>query len=212
MRSGKLPQPSHEREGLEQNGFTLIEMMVALLIFAMIAAAGVSLLSFGVRAQEAATMRLDDVAGVRRLSVLLSNDLAQTVPRVARGSDGAVLRAFTGNDGRSDPLVMGYVRGGWTNPDAKARPGIQRVDVTLKEGRLERRAYTAPDGDSQATVILLAEKVTALSMRYRDKRGDWRERWDNSEITSLPAAVEMTVTRGKEPPLTLAFVGGPTYP
>ncbi len=195
-----------------QHGFTLIEMMVALLIFAMIAAAGVALLSFGVRAQAAATTRLDDVADVRRMSVLLANDLAQSVPRVARGADGNVLRAFTGNDGRSDPLVMGYVRGGWTNPDGKARPGIQRVDVTLNQGRLERRAYAAPDGDSLATTILLADKVTALTMRYRDKRGDWRERWDNGEIATLPAAVEMTVTRAKDPPLTLAFMAGPAYP
>lgn len=195
-----------------ENGFTLVEMMVALFIFAMIAAAGVALLSFGVRAQAAATTRLDEVADVRRLSVLLANDLAQSVPRVARGADGTVLRAFTGNDGRSDPLVMGYVRGGSTNPDAKARPGIQRVDVMLDQGRLERRAYAAPDGDSPATTILLADKVTALTMRYRDKRGDWRERWDNGEIASLPAAVEMTVTRAKGPPLTLAFMAGPAYP
>jgi general secretion pathway protein J len=195
-----------------ENGFTLIEMMVALLIFAMIAAAGVALLSFGIRAQAAATTRLDDVADVRRMSVLLANDLAQSVPRVARGADGAVLRAFSGNDGRSDPLVMGYVRGGWTNPDGKARPGIQRVDITLNQGRLERHAYAAPDGDSLVTTILLADKVTALTMRYRDKRGDWRERWDNGEIGTLPVAVEMTVTRANDPPLTLAFVAGPVYP
>jgi general secretion pathway protein J len=195
-----------------EHGFTLIEMMVALFIFAMIAAAGVSLLSFGVRAQTAATTRLDDVAGVRRMSVLLANDLAQSVPRVARGSDGSLLRAFTGNDGRSDPLVMGYVRGGWTNPDGKARPGIQRVDVTLDKGRLERRAYAAPDGDSVATAILLADNVTTVAMRYRDKRGEWRDRWDSSDIALLPAAVEMTVTRANDPPLTLAFMAGPAYP
>ena len=91
-----------------ESGFTLIEMMVALVIFAMIAAAGVALLSFSIRAQASTAAQLDEVAGLRRSSVLLANDLAQSLPRVARGGDGAVLRAFTGNDGHSDPLVLGY--------------------------------------------------------------------------------------------------------
>ncbi len=195
-----------------ETGFTLIEMMVALVIFAMIAAAGVALLSFGVRAQGSAAARLDDVAGLRRMSVLLANDLAQSVPRVARSGDGAILRAFTGNDGRSDPLVMGYVRSGWTNPDNLPRPAIQRVDITLNNGRLERRAYAAPDGSSASTTILLADKVSSVSMRYRDKHGDWRARWDNGDIASSPAAVEMTIMRANDPSLTLAFLAGPQYP
>jgi general secretion pathway protein J len=36
------------------NGFTLVELLVALTIFAMLAAAGVGLLSFSVQAQEVA--------------------------------------------------------------------------------------------------------------------------------------------------------------
>lgn len=195
-----------------ESGFTLIEMMVALIIFAMIAAAGVALLSFSIRAQASTAAQLDEVAGLRRSSVLLANDLAQSLPRVARGGDGAVLRAFTGNDGHSDPLVLGYVRGGRTNPDNQPHSAIQRVDVTLNKGRLERRAYAAPDGDSASTTIILADNVASVSMRYRDKRGDWRGRWDNSDIASLPAAVEMTIMRARNRSLTLAFVGGPQYP
>ena len=42
-----------------RNGFTLVEMLVSLLIFAMLAAAGVTLLSFSVRAQDVAETRLD---------------------------------------------------------------------------------------------------------------------------------------------------------
>lgn len=195
-----------------ENGFTLIELMVALFIFAMLAAAGVALLSFGVRAQAAATQRLEDTADLRRFSTLMANDLAQALPRIARAPDGQPLRAFTGNDGRSDPLVLGYVRGGWTNPDGAPRAGIQRVDVTLSEGRLTRTAYPMIDGSAAPAGIVLADKVQALAMRYRDRRGEWRTRWDDALLDSLPAAVEMTVTRTGDPPLVLAFVAGPTYP
>ena len=195
-----------------RNGFTLIELMVALLIFAMIAAAGVSLLSFGVRAQAAATQRLEDTADLRRFSTLMASDLAQAMPRVARGPDGQPIRAFTGNDGRSNPLVLGYVRGGWTNPDNAARAGIQRVDVTLVDGRLTRTAYPMVDGSVAPAGIVLADRVEQLTMRYRDRRGEWRPRWDDALLNTLPAAVEMTVKRKGEAPLVLAFVTGPAYP
>ncbi len=206
------PNPSPKGEGLSSNGFTLVELMVALFIFALLAAAGVALLSFGVRAQAAATQRLEDTADLRRFSTLLAGDIAQTLPRVARAPDGQPLRAFTGNDGQSNPLVLGYVRGGWTNPDGLARAGIQRIDVTLAEGRLTRTAYPMVDGSAAPAGIVLADRVETLTMRYRDRKGEWRPRWDNALLDSLPAAVEMTVKRTGEPPLVLAFVAGPAYP
>jgi general secretion pathway protein J len=196
----------------KQSGFTLIELMVALFIFGLLAAAGVSLLSFGVRAQAAATQRLEDIADLRRFSTLLASDLAQALPRISRAPDGQPLRAFTGNDGRSDPLVMGYVRGGWTNPEGVSRAGIQRVDVTFAEGRLMRTAYPMVDGSAAPAGIVLADKIEQLTMRYRDRKGEWRPRWDNALLDTTPAAVEMTVKRKGEAPLVLAFVTGPAYP
>jgi len=196
----------------KDSGFTLIELMVALFIFGMLAAAGVSLLSFGVRAQAAATQRLEDIADLRRFSTLLASDLAQALPRIARGPDGQPVRAFTGNDGRSDRLVMGYVRSGWTNPEGVPRAGIQRVDVTLAEGRLTRTAYPMVDGSVAPAGVVLADRVEQLTMRYRDRKGEWRPRWENALLDTTPAAVEMTVQRKGEPPLVLAFVTGPTYP
>jgi general secretion pathway protein J len=196
----------------QQNGFTLVEMMVALFIFAMLAAAGVALLAFGVRAQAAATARLDDIGDTRRMSVLLASDLAQIRPRTARSITGETIRAFTGNDGTSDPLVLGYVRAGLTNPDGMPRPAIQRVDIVLSEGRLSRQTYPLVDGTATDRTTVLADGVVALTMRYRDRTGEWRSRWDNAALTSLPAAVEMTVAQTGRPPLTFAWLTGPAYP
>jgi general secretion pathway protein J len=122
------------------------------------------------------------------------------------------VRAFTGNDGRSDPLLMGYVRSGWTNPDGAPRAGIQRVDVTFVDGRLTRTAYPMVDGSVAPAGVVLADRVEQLPMRYRDRKGEWRPRWDNALLDMTPAAVEMTVKRKGEPPLVLAFVTGPAYP
>lgn len=197
---------------MKERGFTLVEMMVALFIFGLLAAAGVALLSVGVRAQAAASRELEATGNLRRMSVLMANDMAQIVHRTARGGDGAVLRAFTGNDGAGNPLVMGYVRAGWSNPDGTMRAGIQRVDIVLNAARLERRGYRAVDGTSPAAVIVLADNVSALSVRYRDDKGEYRPRWDNALLDSIPAAVELTMTRARQQPVTMAFVAGPSYP
>ena len=61
------------------NGFTLVEVMVALMIFGMIAAAGVAILSFSVRAQATSAARLDDTAALHRTVAALSADLAQAL-------------------------------------------------------------------------------------------------------------------------------------
>lgn len=195
-----------------EDGFTLVELMVALFIFALLAAAGVGLLSFGVRAQAQGTARLDEIATVRRMSMLMASDLAQAVPRVARGADGGSIRAFTGNDGTSDPLVLGYVRNGRSNFAGAPRASVQRVDVRLIDGQLIRQGLGTIDGVTTHSDAVLADQVTTLAMRYRDRLGEWHPRWDNVALDSLPAAVEMTVTRAHGPSLTFDWACGTPYP
>ncbi len=190
-----------------EHGFTLIEMMVALVIFAMLAAAGVSLLTFSVRAQAAATQRLDAVADDRRMASLLASDLAQALPRVTRDVIGATQRAFSGTNGIGAAPLLRYVRGGWSNPDAGARASIQRVEIALAGSRLERRTYAMSDGATAGEPMLLCDDVETVRMRYR-QNGLWTADWTNPSPEALPRAVEMIVKRRDQPALMMAFLVG----
>lgn len=190
-----------------QNGFTLIEMMVALLIFGMLAAAGVSLLTFSVRAQAAASERLDSVADDQRMASLLASDLAQAVPRITRDVIGANQRAFSGTNGVGAAPVLRYVRTGWSNPEGATRASIQRVEIALDQGRLERRTYAMTDGATAGEPMVLADDVESIRLRYRE-RGDWKVTWDNSDPKALPKAVELIVKRKGQPALLMAFLVG----
>ena len=192
-----------------ENGFTLIEMMVALLIFAMLAAAGVSLLTFSVRAQAGATLQLDAVADDQRMASLLASDLAQAVPRITRDVIGASQPAFSGTNGVGAAPVMRYVRSGWSNPDGQARASIQRVEIALDKGRLERRTFAMADGAAAGVTTVLADNVENVRLRYRDK-GVWTEAWQNPAPASLPRAVELIVKRKNQPALMMAFLVGAT--
>ena len=187
-----------KRQGFESlrrsavNGFTLIEMMIALLIFGLLAAAGVSLLSFGVRAQAVAGKKLDDVAALSRLDAVLVADLAQAVPRATRDEGGATRPAFEGGNGT---MLLRVVRGGWDNIDGAPRASVQKVEYVLSEdGTIDRIAYPMLDGDAPLPAATMLTGVSAVALRYR-LAGAWADHWQGQPDTPLPDAVEMTITR-----------------
>ena len=173
------------------NGFTLVELLVSLFIFGMLSAAGVALLSFSVRAQEAADARLGDLADFRRAGALLAGDLAQAAPRLARDRAGLARPAFQGNGGEQGGVALAFVRRGWENLDDAPRASLQRVEYSLADGRLERRVYPRLDGAAPLPATTVVDKVRRIRLRYRDDEGAWRERWDPTKATELPRAVEL---------------------
>jgi general secretion pathway protein J len=172
-----------------EEGFTLVEMLIALVIFGMITAAGVTLLTLTVRTQETSDRVLDEVSTLRRTGALLNADLAQAAPRIHRNGDGEPVAAFLGGNG-NEALLMAFVRRGWEDENA-FRSSLQRVEYRLREGRLERWRYDAVDGEGHAVAMPLLTGVRRVQLRYRDRDGSWRDRWDPTDAARLPIAVEM---------------------
>ena len=168
-------------------GVTLVEMLIALSIFGMITAAGVTLLSVTARTQETSDRLLAEVGETRRVGALLSADLAQAAPRLHRDRDGRPQRAFAGGAGNA-PALLAFVRHGWYRGDGGT---LQRIGYRLQGGRLERLAFRNVDGGGEAVVIPLLDGVTSVRLRYRDEDGAWLERWNHSDETRLPEAVEL---------------------
>jgi general secretion pathway protein J len=170
-------------------GFTLVEMLIALVIFGMITAAGVTLLTLTVRTQETSDRLLDSLSTLRRTGALLNADLAQAAPRIHRNGDGQPLPALIGGNG-GEALLMAFVRRGWEDENV-FRSSLQRVEYRLREGRLERWRYDAVDGEGHAVAMPLLTGVRRVQLRYRDRDGNWRDRWDPTDATRLPIAVEI---------------------
>ena len=86
------------KAGNSEAGFTLIELMVALAIFALISVAGVMLLRSGSDTQIAVKKRLEEMSLSHRLSNGLEGDLAQAMVRPVRDQSGQPIPAFTQGD------------------------------------------------------------------------------------------------------------------
>ena len=193
-----------------EQGFTLIEMMIALLIFGLLASAGVALLTFSVRAQSATAARLDDIAAFGRLSSALSADLAQASDRSVRDEDGTPVPAFIGASGSVGTPMLHLVRSGWTNLDDAPRSGQQKVEYRLNGEVLERIAYPMLDGATPLAPAALLRSVRSVDLRYRIA-GAWADRWEPRPGIALPDALEMVVTRTDGKRFRSVYVVGTGY-
>ena len=192
------------KRSIRTAGFTLVEMLIALSIFGMLTAAAVALLGVTARTQETSDRLLAELGAMRRVGALLNADLAQAAPRLYRDPNGRPQRAFAGGGGDA-PMLLAFVRGGWDNGEGGT---LQRVGYRLRDGRLERLGYARVDGDAAAVAVPLLDGVTALRLRYRDERGAWLERWNPSDPTRLPAAVELVTSSDRHGTVRQLFLVG----
>lgn len=193
--------PSAESSDAER-GFTLVELLVALLIFGMLAAAGVGLLRFSVDAQAATGARLDALAAERRVEALMASDAAQAVPRLTRDQAGDPVQAFQG-----DPNGFTLVRGGVDPLTDIARSSLQKVEYRLEGGALVRRTWPMLDGTAPQAPAVLADAVESVQFRYRSRDG-WRDRWDPLRPDLMPRAIELVVRSRRGPEMRYLFLVG----
>lgn len=190
-------------------GFTLVELMVALAIFALISVAGVALLRSGSDTQIAVKNRLEDLSRTSRLANAMESDLAQAVARPVRDTAGQPVPAFTGADATVPNALFGFVRAGWSNFDEAPRAGLQRVAYVLEGKSLKRVGWPMLDGAQPGEAATLIERVRSAEIRFRDDAGEWRSDWSAEDADALPRALELLLTVEGKPEQRMLFLVGP---
>lgn len=179
-----------------QTGFTLLEVLLALVIFAMLSLSAYAVLQGVIRNDEVSRDKITRLSELQRAFATLSRDFTQTIPRPVRinGETSTVLFQAERFQLNSDDGAVMFVRAGWLNPGGELRRSeLQRVGYRLRQQTLERLTYLYPDavtGTEPAATSLLS-KVTAFSLRFY-RNGEWLTQWNTP--TELPAAVEITLT------------------
>ena len=166
-----------------QRGFTLLELMVAMAIFAMLAVAGWQVFDSVNRARERAQFHADNLAVLQYAYLQLQQDMAQVIPYQALNTQNNSTPTNSTNDSTSNSNQAGeqkneiapepfmrvdgehvsFVRFADPDPRYQSSTSLQHIEYIFADERLIRRQYTSlEDGrDSVSLDSVLLEGVTA---------------------------------------------------
>lgn len=186
-------------------GFTLLEMLVAVAIFAVVAALSYGGLIAVMRQYDATREAQSRLQEIRRAVTVLERDLFQIRDRGVREAfQGDLLPALRG--GVNDALPIEFTRGGWRNPANMPRSTLQRVAWVLEDDTLYRLHWIVLDQaqDSEPARLDVLEGVSQFTLRFLDAEGSWHAQWPPVE-TALPVSGD--VRAGQVPlPAAVEFV------
>ncbi|WP_339740466.1 type II secretion system protein GspJ [uncultured Maricaulis sp.] len=139
-----------------QAGFSLLEILVASFVFALMASVAVTLLSASVQGSEQVDGARDRVGSLDRMRVMLRDDMGQLTLRPVREADGlrdpVVFAAATGGvpdrqkANPADLILLVFTRGGAIDTSAsRTRSSLIRVEYVLRGDSIVRRVRGHPD-------------------------------------------------------------------
>ncbi|MEI6898024.1 MAG: type II secretion system minor pseudopilin GspJ [Psychromonas sp.] len=187
----------HNNDKHHNQGFTLLEMLIAISIFALMSLASYQLLQGVIRSGEISKRHSDNLIKIQRAMLIIEQDFTQIIARASRSEivESEDIRVLTVAKSLFDSEDQGieFTRLGWANPlNLLPRSNLLRVRYRLYEGQLQRQYFLYPDiiaGQEPQTQVLL-EDVESLSFRF------WSDGWKNSwnEQYSLPRGIEISFT------------------
>jgi general secretion pathway protein J len=188
---------------MRTRGFTLIELMVAIFITAIVFALGYGAINQAVNNKDALKDRQERLLEVQTTMRVIAQDISQLAPRAIRNPSGnsmdPVLESSTG----SQPFVQ-LTRGGWANPAGVQRPTVQRVAYYFEDKKLRREYWPVADPllSTEKQKRQLLTGVKSVTFRYMDVTRQWRDVWppqssiaNNATLNQRvrPIAVEVTI-------------------
>jgi general secretion pathway protein J len=186
-----------------EQGFTLLEILVAIAIFALMYVMAQQFFSRLISARDS----LDDKAVIleqeQRALLFLVQDFDQIIARPVRDSLGSVEPALVGNE-----TGVEFTHLGWANPfSLQHRSDMQRVRYVFYDNQLIRRYWPVLDANVGTRPVddVLLNKVKSVQFRYLVQDAatgdwDWLDRWPSDQVMQtppllqpLPLSVEITI-------------------
>jgi general secretion pathway protein J len=195
-----------KRASGRQAGFTLIEVLVAVGIFAIFSAMAYGSLLRILDTRDRLEAEREFWRHMAMTFAQMEDDLSQARPRTVRDIYGNPLPALRGQP--VDERALGepsleFTRGGRLVFGNVTYSDLQRVGYRLQDGTLSRLTWAELDRPTKSdpSAQPLLEHVSDLRLRFYAPSAGWIDQWPGTnKPDSLPAAVEISFTiegRGK---------------
>jgi general secretion pathway protein J len=177
-----------------RSGFTLVELMIALAILALVAVLGYRALAALVDSEAQLTAEAQHWRDLDGLFARIEADMRDALPRDVR-TDGGTEPAWVGDVDDNGNADLRFSRAG---PEFGVEPGSagQRIGYRLRSGAVEVLYWPRLDQPSSVfpRAYVLATRIGAFRVEYLDARGSWRERWPAPAESPVPRAVRIGIT------------------
>ncbi len=169
-----------------QSGFTLLELLVALAIFALMSAMAYGGLQTLLESREHTERAAERFSRLQSTLLFLQQDLSQVMERSTRDELGDREPVFVGAD---TEYLLQLTRGGATGRSETV--SLQRVAYRMEENRLQRVIWPVLDRvqGTEPLVMDLVDGLTDIQIRFLDE--EWQPDWPGQGGRPLPRAVEI---------------------
>ena len=183
---------------IKQQGFTLLELLIASIIFAIMAVMAYGGLDNVMSNSESAQQALKRLQQIQQSVSVLNRDFSQIVPRPVRDEFGN-LQPFLSAGNNIDNLIE-LSRGGRVNPANLLRSSLLRIAYQFDDEKLVRLQWPQMDRaqETEAKKTVLLDNLDEVTIRFLDQNAEWQEQWPPLNATSVAGSDNATELVGIE--------------
>jgi general secretion pathway protein J len=176
-------------------GFTLVEVLLALALFGVIAVLGYRATSALTDGESRLSAEAHRWRTLDALFIRFEADIRQAVPRGARLGSRIEPAWLASPADIAGNAALVFTRAGAEFPN---EPGIagQRIGYRLRGHAVEIAYWPTTDNaaDVQPSLYTLVDGVSGFQVTYLSSAGQWRDRWPMQGDPALPRAVRVYLT------------------